>query len=83
MNSFEDQIQHLLETDASARQAVDPVSGKTVDKASAIIGADSADKVIYFDAADDAPYAVTVEAMDLARQGGAKTIAILTSKIVR
>jgi len=40
------------------------------------------DKVIYFDAADDAPYAVTVEAMDLARQGGAKTIAILTNKVV-
>jgi len=41
------------------------------------------DKVIYFDAADDAPYAITVEAMDLARQGGAKTIAILTNKVVR
>ena len=40
------------------------------------------DKVIYFDAADDAPYATTVEAMDLARQGGAKTIAILTNKVV-
>lgn len=42
-----------------------------------------ADKVIYFDAEDDAPYAVTVEAMDLARQGGAKTIVILTQKLVR
>ena len=41
------------------------------------------DKVIYFGAADDAPYAVTVEAMDLARQGGARTIAILTNKVVR
>lgn len=41
------------------------------------------DKVVYFDAADDAPYAVTVEAMDIARQGGAKTIAILTKKIVQ
>jgi biopolymer transport protein TolR len=41
------------------------------------------DKVLYFDAADDAPYAITVEAMDLARQGGAKTIAILTNKVVR
>ena len=27
------------------------------------------DKVVYFDAADDAPYALTVEAMDIARQG--------------
>jgi len=42
-----------------------------------------ADKVVYFDAADDAPYAVTVEAMDLARMGGAKTIAILTTKVVK
>jgi biopolymer transport protein TolR len=41
------------------------------------------DKVVYFDAADDAPYGTTVEAMDLARQGGAKTIAILTNKVVR
>jgi biopolymer transport protein ExbD/biopolymer transport protein TolR len=40
------------------------------------------DKVLYFDAADEAPYAITVEAMDLARQGGAKTIAILTNKVV-
>ena len=41
------------------------------------------DKVVYFDAADDAPYAITVETMDIARQGGAKTIAILTNKVVR
>jgi biopolymer transport protein ExbD/biopolymer transport protein TolR len=38
------------------------------------------DKVLYFDAADDAPYGVTVEVMDIARQGGGKTIAILTQK---
>ncbi len=42
-----------------------------------------AEKVVYFDADDDAPYASTVEAMDLARQGGAKTIAVLTTKIAR
>lgn len=41
------------------------------------------DKVVYFDAVDDAPYALTVEAMDIARQGGAKTIAILTKKVVQ
>jgi len=41
------------------------------------------DKVVYFDAADDAPYAITVETMDIARQGGAKTIAILTNKVMR
>jgi len=39
------------------------------------------DKVVYFDAADTAPYARTVEAMDLARRGGARSIAILTSKV--
>ena len=38
-------------------------------------------KVIFFDADDDAPYGVAVEAMDLARGGGAKNIAILTEKI--
>lgn len=41
------------------------------------------DKVVYFDAADDAPYSTTVEAMDIARQGGAKTVAILTKKVVQ
>ena len=52
------------------------------DKVTRVMAA-RADKVIYFDAADEAPYAITVEAMDLARQGGAKTIAILTNKVVR
>jgi biopolymer transport protein ExbD/biopolymer transport protein TolR len=52
------------------------------DKVSRVMAARS-DKVVYFDAADDAPYASTVEAMDAARQGGAKTIAILTNKVVR
>jgi biopolymer transport protein ExbD/biopolymer transport protein TolR len=52
------------------------------DKISRIMAARS-DKVVYFDAADGAPYASTVEAMDKARQGGAKTIAILTNKVVR
>ena len=52
------------------------------DKISRVMAART-DKVIYFDAADDAPYAVTVETMDIARQGGAKTIAILTNKVVR
>jgi biopolymer transport protein ExbD/biopolymer transport protein TolR len=52
------------------------------DKIERVMAARS-DKVVYFDAADDAPYAVTVEAMDIARQGGAKTIAILTNKVVR
>lgn len=52
------------------------------DKVSRVMAARS-DKVVYFDAADDAPYAITVEAMDIARQGGAKTIAILTNKVVR
>jgi biopolymer transport protein ExbD/biopolymer transport protein TolR len=41
------------------------------------------EKVIYFDADDQAPYQSAVEAMDIARQGGASTIAIMTDKIVR
>lgn len=39
-----------------------------------------ADAVIYFDAADDAPYGLTVDVMDVARQAGARSIAILTEK---
>jgi len=60
-----------------------PIEKKDLkDKVSRVMAART-DKVVYFDAADDAPYAITVEAMDIARQGGAKTIAILTTKVVR
>ncbi len=38
-----------LAKDASKRVAVDPVSGKTVDKAKAVIGADAEGKVYYFE----------------------------------
>ncbi|MGK3961234.1 ExbD/TolR family protein [Sorangium sp. So ce118] len=41
------------------------------------------DNVLYFDADDDAVYAVAVEAMDAARMGGARTIAVLTEKTRR
>ena len=40
------------------------------------------DKAIYFDAEDGTPYGQAVEAMDLARGGGARTVAILTEKMV-
>jgi biopolymer transport protein TolR len=39
-----------------------------------------ADGLLYFDAADDAPYGTTVDVMDRARRGGARSIAILTEK---
>jgi biopolymer transport protein TolR len=38
-------------------------------------------KVLYFDAANDASYAAALEAMDLSRAGGVKSIAILTEAI--
>lgn len=38
-------------------------------------------KVLYFDAANDASYASAIEAMDLSRAGGVKSIAILTEAI--
>lgn len=38
------------------------------------------DAVLYFDADDGAPYGLTVDIMDRARKGGARTIAILTEK---
>lgn len=41
-----------LKKDAQSRQAVDPVSGKRVDKAKAVIGADAEGKVYYFENAE-------------------------------
>lgn len=38
-----------LATDPQARTAVDPTSGKTVDKATAVIGATPQGKVLYFE----------------------------------
>lgn len=38
-----------LKRDPSSRMAVDPVSGNKVDKATAVIGADSSDKAYYFE----------------------------------
>lgn len=38
-----------LNANEALREAVDPVSGKTVDKATAIIGADKNDNVYYFE----------------------------------
>src|SRR5262245_23133848 len=38
------------------------------------------DHVLFFDAEDDVPYGAAMEAMDLARGGGASHIAVLTEK---
>lgn len=40
-------------------------------------------KVLYFDAANDASYAAAIEAMDLSRAGGVKSIAILTETVLK
>ena len=40
-------------------------------------------KVLYFDAHNDASYAVAIEAMDLSRAGGVKSIAILTDSVMK
>jgi len=40
-------------------------------------------KVLYFDAANDASYAAAIEAMDLSRAGGVKSIAILTESVLK
>lgn len=39
------------------------------------------DHILFFDAADDAPYGFAVQAMDVAREGGAVTIATLTTAL--
>lgn len=41
------------------------------------------DRTLFFDAADDADFALAVEAMDIARGGGATTIAVLTDRLGR
>lgn len=38
-------------------------------------------KVLYFDASDDATYGAAIEAMDLSRASGIESIAILTRKV--
>ena len=40
-------------------------------------------KVLYFDAHDQAPYGRAMEAMDLARAGGVKSIAMLTETVMK
>jgi biopolymer transport protein ExbD len=40
-------------------------------------------KVLYFDAHDDLAYAKAVEVLDLSRLGGARSIAILTQRVVQ
>ncbi len=40
-------------------------------------------RVLYFDAHDDAPFGTAIEAMDLSRGSGVQSIAILTEKVVR
>jgi biopolymer transport protein ExbD/biopolymer transport protein TolR len=39
------------------------------------------DRTIFFDAEDDADFAAAVEALDLARGGGASTIAVMTNAL--
>lgn len=40
-------------------------------------------RVLYFDAHDEAPFGTAIEALDLSRASGVKSIAILTEKVVR
>jgi biopolymer transport protein TolR len=40
-------------------------------------------KVVYFDAHNDTPYGAAMEAMDLARAAGARSIALLTEPVVK
>jgi biopolymer transport protein ExbD len=40
-------------------------------------------KILYFDAHDQAPYGSAVEAMDLARAGGVRSIAMLTETVMK
>ncbi|EYF04605.1 ExbD/TolR family protein [Chondromyces apiculatus] len=72
-----------VDRDGTVRINQSPVERAALrDKLGRIIAA-RAESVIYFDAHDEADYAVAVEVMDLARMGGARTIAVLTENAVR
>ncbi len=43
-----DMCRHTLKTDASSRYAIDPISGKKVDKSKAVLGKDAKGSVVYF-----------------------------------
>ena len=43
-----DMCRHTLKTDASSRYAIDPISGKKVDKSKAVVGKDAKGSVVYF-----------------------------------
>jgi biopolymer transport protein ExbD len=45
--------------------------------------AESSQPALYFDASDELPYGTAVEVMDLSRAAGARSIAIVTQKIVK
>jgi biopolymer transport protein ExbD/biopolymer transport protein TolR len=72
-----------VDRDGTVRINQSPVSVAEIkEKLSRIIAARS-ESVIYFDAHDEADYGIAVQAMDQARMGGAKTIAVLTENVVR
>ena len=48
-----DMCKEKLATETSAREAIDPVSGRTVDKARAVFGATPSGEVIYFENAQN------------------------------
>ena len=52
MVNDQDMEKGTLESDAAARTASDPVSGKSVDKAVAVIGRNETGRVFYFESED-------------------------------
>ena len=62
------------------------INAEVVDKADlsaklARIMAPRSDKTVFFDASDKTPYALAVEALDLARSGGTATLAVVTERV--
>jgi len=62
------------------RDAID--DNELADKLPRMLAARS-DKVVYFDADDEAPYALVVQTLDRTRRAGGKAIAILTEKVAQ
>ena len=62
------------------------LSGNPIEKAGLreklrrVLAAKNGDHTVFFVAEDDAPYGAAVEAMDIARAGGAAPLSVITEK---
>jgi biopolymer transport protein ExbD len=77
-----DSVPVVLGIDASGALNINgrPIERESLERRLRRILGVRAEKIIFIDAADDAPFGATVEAMDTARGAGAVTIAVIPEK---